>query len=363
MESDEAEGEEREQQQHNRNGISVLDNDNENENDNDEYNRVDVDDDDELMASNIDLDDYGPEAEVAHTERLFRMAQRLDAEFAQFKSSGGGMGGMGATNRNGSRTSQQLKLLRHPSNPQLKPVEMVPLIPDEELWGNTFVRVMFDSDPIPKAKLVEYHEGYDKLTNPMEQRRVRDAVSHELYKSAMILSRETDPGMINNLVHYLLPKKRRSTTGQNKRRKLNNDVGGGDGGDENNKETPSGDVAVGDGNGNGGNDDDDGEQVEQYETVREYVLDMAGINPDDTSMEEHFFMIMDKEAKQARYNALGRSRLQLTSKSVRFGGSSSADDYQDETRVGAVTLVTHRDYTETEIENRENKRSHQLYGQ
>jgi len=35
----------------------------------------------------------------------------------------------------------------HPTNPRLKPVEILPLLPDDELWGNEYSEVVFDTDP------------------------------------------------------------------------------------------------------------------------------------------------------------------------------------------------------------------------
>jgi RNA polymerase II-associated factor 1 len=35
----------------------------------------------------------------------------------------------------------------HPTNPKIKPMEILPLLPDEELWGNEYSEVVFDTDP------------------------------------------------------------------------------------------------------------------------------------------------------------------------------------------------------------------------
>lgn len=267
-----------------------------------------------LYSTDGSLDDFGPDAEMEHVEKLFQLSSQLDAEFAQYQS---------------TNNARDLKLLRHPSNnPLLKPVEMVSVIPDEELWGNTFARITFDSDPIPKSKFLEEDPGYDRM-NPAEQRKLRDTLSQELYKSSMIISatQEDESGNVNNIVHYLLPKKKRKLSHQDQASEEN------------------------------GNDDED--QVSRYETIKEYVLDMGGVNPDDPqSSEEHFFMVMHKDQKEARYNSLGRAKIILTSKSTKFAGGEEQDS-----RVGAITLVKQRDYTESELENRENKRSRELYEQ
>jgi len=38
----------------------------------------------------------------------------------------------------------------HPSNPELKAVEITPVFPDEELWPNSYLCLVFDRDPAPK---------------------------------------------------------------------------------------------------------------------------------------------------------------------------------------------------------------------
>uniref|UniRef100_A0A6B2L8M5 RNA polymerase II-associated factor 1 homolog n=1 Tax=Arcella intermedia TaxID=1963864 RepID=A0A6B2L8M5_9EUKA len=37
---------------------------------------------------------------------------------------------------------------KHPTNPKLRPVEILPLLPDEETWGNEYSEMIFDSNPV-----------------------------------------------------------------------------------------------------------------------------------------------------------------------------------------------------------------------
>jgi RNA polymerase II-associated factor 1 len=39
----------------------------------------------------------------------------------------------------------------HPTNPKLKPAQILPLLPDEDLWGNEYSEVVFDTDPAEEA--------------------------------------------------------------------------------------------------------------------------------------------------------------------------------------------------------------------
>ncbi|KAN0043342.1 hypothetical protein ACTA71_010990 [Dictyostelium dimigraforme] len=61
----------------------------------------------------------------------------------------------------------------HPTNPSLKPVSVLPVFPDFDLWANSFTEVTFDSDPLdhylPKDlrsdKVQEYTARHDEIRN------------------------------------------------------------------------------------------------------------------------------------------------------------------------------------------------------
>jgi len=55
---------------------------------------------------------------------------------------------------------------KHPTNPKLKAVEVNPIYPNEELWGNQYLEFVFDSDPaIVKNKTVVKQEFNDELND------------------------------------------------------------------------------------------------------------------------------------------------------------------------------------------------------
>jgi len=75
---------------------------------------------------------------------------------------------------------------KHPSNPSLKPVEIYQLLPDEDLWGNEYSEVVFDTDPI--------------LEDDEDNTRKR--------KNAVIKSYSV-PGQDITCLRYFAPKRRR----------------------------------------------------------------------------------------------------------------------------------------------------------
>jgi len=58
----------------------------------------------------------------------------------------------------------------HPTNPQLTPVEIIPVFPDFDLWGNTYSQVVFDADPAPEVTLDT--QGQPALQEELELRAV-----------------------------------------------------------------------------------------------------------------------------------------------------------------------------------------------
>jgi lactam utilization protein B len=45
--------------------------------------------------------------------------------------------------------------LVHPGNPNLTPVEVTPILPSREFWGQQFLHGAFDNDPTSSLKLLE----------------------------------------------------------------------------------------------------------------------------------------------------------------------------------------------------------------
>eukprot|EP01118_Nematostelium_gracile_P013254 TRINITY_DN4987_c0_g4_i1.p1 TRINITY_DN4987_c0_g4~~TRINITY_DN4987_c0_g4_i1.p1 ORF type:complete len:362 (-),score=114.00 TRINITY_DN4987_c0_g4_i1:66-1151(-) len=76
----------------------------------------------------------------------------------------------------------------HPKNPNMKG-EVFPVFPDEDLWPNAYLNVIFDNDPIPK----------DTSLTPSEQENLRN--------EAVLKNYSIDEG--NNFLAYMIPKKRK----------------------------------------------------------------------------------------------------------------------------------------------------------
>jgi len=75
---------------------------------------------------------------------------------------------------------------KHPTNPKLQPVEIFQLLPDEDLWGNEYSEVVFDTDPVPED----------------------DEQSSRKRKNAVIKSVSV-PGQDITCLRYFTPKRRR----------------------------------------------------------------------------------------------------------------------------------------------------------
>jgi len=79
---------------------------------------------------------------------------------------------------------------KHPTNAKLKPLHIFPLLPDEDLWGNEYSEVVFDTDPVLD----------EEETSPEENTHKR--------KNAIIKSVSL-PGDDTTCLRYFTPKRRR----------------------------------------------------------------------------------------------------------------------------------------------------------
>jgi len=64
----------------------------------------------------------------------------------------------------------------HKTNKSLKPVEIIPVFPDFELWSNQYAQVVFDADPIPQdlsPDQPDYQQRLDELQWKMSQAAVK----------------------------------------------------------------------------------------------------------------------------------------------------------------------------------------------
>jgi len=92
---------------------------------------------------------------------------------------------------------------KHPTNTSLKPIEVLPIYPSEDLWGNQYLEFVFDSDPvIIKNKAVEEEVNNIKRENSIIKAftAVKDNTSFLAYFTPTIIdSNEPNP---NESVEY-----------------------------------------------------------------------------------------------------------------------------------------------------------------
>ncbi|KAL1439490.1 hypothetical protein MTO96_010178 [Rhipicephalus appendiculatus] len=73
----------------------------------------------------------------------------------------------------------------HYSKPNVKPVEVLPLFPDSDLWKYPFAQVMFDSDPSAYHATGRNVSGYDQRCDGRERRAGMDYMDDDEYEYRM----------------------------------------------------------------------------------------------------------------------------------------------------------------------------------
>jgi len=197
----------------------------------------------------------------------------------------------------------------HPTNPALKPVEVLPVLPNFDSWASTYSQVLFDTDPVSSV-------SHDTLT---EQER------KELKSEAIIKGFAAEGS--RSFIAYMVPKKRKRDASQ-------------DGSSENNNSNASS------GNGSGSNSNSNsnggvegGQQQTEYDWVREYTYDMkTGKDFADT-----YFFTLAPDA--IYYNEIG-TRVTL----MKFKDASGA--FVQPSKI----IANHRPLNDEEIKQREERK-------
>jgi RNA polymerase II-associated factor 1 len=102
----------------------------------------------------------------------------------------------------------------HPHNPQLTPVQVLPLYPDFSLWCNTYQEVIFDTDPAPthlysSHKRKRSHHTESLLSSEEREELMSQAILKGFKKRNPLNEKE-----VISFVAYLVPNKRRKTNPQ-----------------------------------------------------------------------------------------------------------------------------------------------------
>jgi len=148
----------------------------------------------------------------------------------------------------------------HPTNPSLKAVQILPVFPDFELWGNSYQHVIFDGDPCPAPP---------KPSDPQYAHKKEE--QEKIMNNAIIKAFEAG----EKFVTYLAPKKVETDENGTKKRKLNDD------------------------------------DVMEYQWVREYFYDFKKEHKDRSN---YFFVMTDKVVT---YNVIGAKVMLQNIKSKR----------------------------------------------
>ncbi|KAL6077565.1 RNA polymerase-associated factor [Balamuthia mandrillaris] len=143
----------------------------------------------------------------------------------------------------------------HPTNPNLKPVEVIPLLPDFELWSNSYSLVVFDDDPLPLG-VPPSHPDAKQRTKEREH-----LIDNAIIKG---FSTEDGEGEKQSFVTYFTPQKR--TPSRKKKEE---------------KEKEKEDDLFGDEE----DEDEEGEPIEEYKWTREYIYRMG------QDSENHYFFV------------------------------------------------------------------------
>jgi len=94
---------------------------------------------------------------------------------------------------------------RHPTDPTLKPVDIIPIVPDILLWGNHYSHIVFDSDPM----LVEGDEDIKKD----QETRMQYGLLRAFKKD--VVHPNTNEPIIEKFVTYFVPKRKYETIASN----------------------------------------------------------------------------------------------------------------------------------------------------
>jgi RNA polymerase II-associated factor 1 len=97
----------------------------------------------------------------------------------------------------------------HPTDPSLKPVEILPVFPDFRLWPNSYSLVVFDANPSPHKPNPAQPDYEEKLAEE------EDLMAHALVKGYAAAAAEDELGNKQQFVTYFTPLKKGDTEPEN----------------------------------------------------------------------------------------------------------------------------------------------------
>jgi hypothetical protein len=203
-------------------------------------------------------------------EKSFEFTRTLDEEFEKYQQ---------------SKSAASLKTLKHPSKPNLKPVGVYSVLPNEPLWANNYLQIAFDTDPIFAA-----------TTPAQDQAETRASEGNKLYRGTVL----KQSGKEKTSVSFIKPKNREK-----------NFV--------------------------------DEQDEQEYQFVREYIF-----NQESTSKDRFYFLTLDDETKQAGYNQL-RGKLNMKKKKAKLREEDENMDEAPQDKKHPRYLLTRRDFIDREI--------------
>jgi RNA polymerase II-associated factor 1 len=238
-------------------------------------------------------------------EKSFDFARTLDSEFETFKE---------------KKDTSALKRLKHPTKPNLKPVAVYSVFPDEKLWSNAYMQVTFDNDPLFSAS-----------TTIQEQQRLRQREGNRLYRGT-ILKETTSKGdkkLSGNLVNYLLPKNRNTNFVDD------TDLQG------------EGSSSI---------------KEYEYQWLREYVVNVdsghSGVKKPIGRPHEnrYYFLTLDEDTQEANYNQL-RDKLNLKKKKAKVrSDQAETEEDTDVQKKHPQYILLKRDFLDSELKYQNNLR-------